>query len=77
MLRSLDTETLVIAGLTSSGVVLSTIRQAADLDYRLIVLDDLCMDLEPEIHEVLVKKIFAKQAQTFSAEEWMASLKHT
>ncbi len=35
-------DTLVLAGITTSGVVLSTLRQAADLDFRLIVLADAC-----------------------------------
>ncbi|MGH3189209.1 MAG: hypothetical protein ACRDOU_19340 [Streptosporangiaceae bacterium] len=34
-------------------VVLSTLRQAADLDYRLTVLADGCLDPDPEVHRVL------------------------
>jgi nicotinamidase-related amidase len=37
LLRSLGVGTLVLTGIATSGVVLSTLRQAADLDYRLIV----------------------------------------
>ncbi|KAL2815043.1 Isochorismatase-like protein [Aspergillus cavernicola] len=74
VLRSLEAETLVLAGVATSGVVLSTLRQAADLDYRLTVLQDLCMDLDPEIHRVLVDKVFPKQAQVASVDQWVASL---
>ena len=38
VLRSLGAETLVLRGIAMSGVVLSTLRQAADLDYRVTVL---------------------------------------
>jgi nicotinamidase-related amidase len=36
LLRAAGADTLVLAGIATSGVVLSTLRQAADLDYRLI-----------------------------------------
>jgi nicotinamidase-related amidase len=75
ILRSMDAETLVITGLISSGVVLSTVRQGADLDYRLTVLKDLSMDREQETHEMLINKVFAKQAQILSSAEWVAGLK--
>ena len=38
VLRSLDVDALVLTGIATSGVVLSTLRQAADLDFRLTVL---------------------------------------
>jgi isochorismate hydrolase len=40
LLRARDIDTLVLTGIAPNGVVLSTLRQAADLDYRLIVLSD-------------------------------------
>lgn len=57
VLRSLDTETLVVTGLATGGVVLSMIRQAADVDYRMTVLKGLCADPDPEIHQVLMKEV--------------------
>ncbi|KIV83841.1 hypothetical protein PV11_05830 [Exophiala sideris] len=74
VLRSLDAETLVLTGVASSGVVLSTVRQAADLDYRQIVLEDLCADTFPDVHEVLVKKVFSKQARIMLSAEWVAEI---
>ncbi|OKL57229.1 hypothetical protein UA08_07381 [Talaromyces atroroseus] len=74
VLCSLDVETLVITGLTTSGVVLSTVRQAADHDYRLVVLEDLCRDRDQESHDILMKKIFPKQAEVLSSAEWLAGL---
>lgn len=74
VLRSLEAETLVLAGVATSGVVLSTLRQAADLDYRLTVLKDLCIDPDPEVHRVLVDKVFPRQAQVTSLDQWVATL---
>jgi nicotinamidase-related amidase len=54
-------DTLVLAGVSTSGVVLSTVRDAADHDDRLLVLEVCCPDA-PEIHTLLVNKVFPRQA---------------
>ena len=63
--RAIDT--LVLAGISTSGVVLSTVRDAHDHDYRLIVLADLCADRDPEVHQVLIGKVFPSQAEVIGA----------
>jgi nicotinamidase-related amidase len=40
LLRANGIETLILAGIATSGVVLSTLRHAADADYRLLVVGD-------------------------------------
>ena len=55
-------DTLVLAGIATSGVVLSTLRDAADHDYRLFVLADCCADQDAEVHRVLTEKVFPRQA---------------
>jgi nicotinamidase-related amidase len=75
LLRARRTEHLVLAGIATSGVVLSTLRQAADLDYRLTVLADGCLDADPEVHRVLLHKVFPRQAEVTSVAEWSASLR--
>jgi nicotinamidase-related amidase len=55
-------DTLVLAGVSTSGVVLSTVRDAADHDYRLYVLEDACADRDPEVHALLMTKVFPRQA---------------
>ncbi len=75
VLRSFGVQNLVLAGVATSGVVLSTLRQAADMDYSITVLEDLCMDSDPEVHQVLVGKVFPKQGTVTKAEEWTATLK--
>ena len=70
LLRSLDAGTLVLAGIATSGVVLSTVREAADLDYRLEVLADGCLDRDDEVQRVLLEKIFPRQAQVTTVADW-------
>ncbi|KAK5710407.1 hypothetical protein LTS12_027995, partial [Elasticomyces elasticus] len=74
ILRGIQAENLVLAGVATSGVVLSTLRQAADLDYRLTVLHDLCLDPNPEVHSCLVDKVFPRQAEVVSLDQWVAGL---
>ncbi len=74
LLRAAGADTLVLAGIATSGVVLSTVRQAADLDYRLIVLADACADRDEEVHRVLTGKVFPRQAVVTTAEEWIGTL---
>jgi nicotinamidase-related amidase len=68
-LQARGIDTLVLAGISTSGVVLSTVRDAHDRDYRLIVLADLCADRDPEVHELLTGKVFPGQADVISAAE--------
>jgi len=70
LLSGLDAGTLVLTGIATSGVVLSTLRQAADLDYRLVVLADACLDADPEVHRVLTEKVFPRQADVRTVAEW-------
>jgi nicotinamidase-related amidase len=74
LLRAARADTLILAGISTSGVVLSTLRQAADLDYRLTVLADACADPDEEVHRVLTERIFPRQALVTTADEWIASL---
>jgi nicotinamidase-related amidase len=74
LLRSADVDHLVLTGIATSGVVLSTLRQAADLDFQLTVLSDACADADPEVHRVLMEKVFPAQADVLSVAEWIAKL---
>jgi len=60
-------DTLLLAGIATSGVVLSTVREAADRDYRLLVLADCCADGDPLVHEVLMERVFPRQADVIDA----------
>jgi nicotinamidase-related amidase len=74
ILRAHRTEHLVLTGIATSGVVLSTLREAADMDYRISVLSDACADLDAEVHTVLLTKVFPRQAEVMTAADWIAGL---
>ena len=74
LLRAGDVEELVLCGISTSGVVLSTLRQAADQDYGLTVLRDACADGDEEVHRVLIEKVFPRQAEVLDVAEWAAGL---
>jgi nicotinamidase-related amidase len=70
VLRARDVTDLVLGGIATSGAVLSTVREAADRDYVLTVLEDLCLDADEEVHRVLVQKVFPRQAAVMTSGEW-------
>lgn len=74
VLRAMDADTLVLCGISTSGVVLSTVRQAADLDFKIIVLSDACADFDPEVHRVLTEKVFPRQALVLHSDAWIGQL---
>jgi nicotinamidase-related amidase len=47
LLRAHDIDTLIMFGVATSGVVLSTLLVAFDADYDLVVIKDCCADLDP------------------------------
>ena len=67
MLRANGIETLILTGIITSGVVLSTLSHAADADYRLLVVGDCCSDGDEEVHRVLLEKVFPRQATITTA----------
>jgi nicotinamidase-related amidase len=67
-------DNLILAGVSTSGVVLSTLRDAADRDYRTFVLTDCCADPHPEVHRVLTEQVFPHQADLITTAELPAVL---
>jgi nicotinamidase-related amidase len=68
-LRDRGITTLILAGLSTSGVLLSTVRDAADRDYRILVLADASADPDPEVHAFLTTRIFPRQARVIMLAE--------
>lgn len=73
ILRAKGIENLVLLGISTSGIVLSTLRQAFDLDFKCAVIKDACFDPDDEVHRVLTEKVFASQAAVMTAEEFASS----
>lgn len=74
ILRAQDIDTLVLFGIATSGVVLSTALEAADMDYHVVVVKDCCADLEPDVHSCIVEKILPRKARVVTAAELIARL---
>lgn len=62
VLRAQGIETLILTGVTTSGVVLSTVGQAFDLDYRLVIARDCCADPDHDTNLFLLEKILPQHA---------------
>jgi nicotinamidase-related amidase len=62
-LRDHGIDTLVLAGLSTSGVVLSTVIEATDRDYKLYVLSDGTDDPDAEVRDFLLGKVFPRRAE--------------
>jgi nicotinamidase-related amidase len=73
ILRANDIDTLVLYGIATSGVVLSTLLEAADADYRLAVIGDCCADLDSQLHECLIQRFFPTRGSVLSAENFIAA----
>jgi nicotinamidase-related amidase len=74
ILRAKNINTLVVFGISTSGVVLSTIRWAADMDYSLVVVSDACADRDGDVNRVLLDKVFPWQATVVTSRELLNAI---
>ena len=74
VLRASGRTHLVLFGIATSGVVLSTIRAAADMDYTMNVVSDCCADREPDVHQFLIDRVFPRMAPAITADEFIAAI---
>jgi nicotinamidase-related amidase len=74
ILRAKEIETIVLFGIATSGVVLSTLLHASDADYRLVVIADCCADLDVELHAALLTRLFPQRAEILTASEFEHAL---
>jgi nicotinamidase-related amidase len=68
-LRARGVDTLVLAGISTSGVVISTLVDAHDRDYRLFVLTDATADPDAELHASLIGGYFPKRAEMIEVDD--------
>ncbi len=71
VLRAQGIRHLILTGISTSGVVLSTIREAADKDFQLTVIEDCCADRDAEVHKILTAKVFPAQAEVINLSTWL------
>ena len=67
-------DTIILLGYATSGVILSTTRSAADLDYRLYIAADCCADSDPDVHDFLINRILNRQADIVTSDQIIAAL---
>ena len=74
-LRARQIDTLVLAGISTSGCVHSTVLDAYDRDYRVIVLSDAVADRDEAVHSFLLEQVFPKRGEVIDVRE-LHSLLH-
>jgi len=77
ILRANDIDTLALLGIATSGVVLSTLIEAADADYRLAVIGDCCADLDAPLHDCLIQRFFPTRGSVFTSEGFIDASSRT
>lgn len=68
-------DTLIMVGIASTGVMLSSIAYASDADYRLFTVKDCCYDPDPVVHDHLFSTAFESRTTVLSladAVRWLA-----
>jgi nicotinamidase-related amidase len=60
-------DTLVLTGISTSGVVMSTLLEAIERDYRVIVLSDAVTDHRADVHDILLNTVFPPRAHVIDS----------
>jgi nicotinamidase-related amidase len=68
-LQARGIDTLILAGISTSGCVHSTVLDAFDRDYRVIVLADACADPDQDVHRFLLERVFTKRGKVIEVRE--------
>jgi nicotinamidase-related amidase len=71
-LRFLGIDTLVIGGVVTNVCVETTARDAADMGYQAILVDDACAAFSPEIHEATLLSFQGPFGRVRTADEVIA-----
>lgn len=74
LLREKGITTLLLMGVATGGCVISAMRWASDIGYQCVVIRDACDDREPEVHRVLMDKLFPRHGKVVSSSELLAAL---
>jgi nicotinamidase-related amidase len=73
ILRANEIDTLLMMGIATSGVVLSSWLEAFDKDFRLVALQDCCADLDVSLHAALIEKMFPRLGSVISAADFLGA----
>jgi nicotinamidase-related amidase len=75
LLRQLSIECLLVTGVVTSGCVESTVRDACDLDYGVVLVEDACADRQPGLHEDAIRRLNNNFALARSTDEVLDGLR--
>lgn len=73
-LREKGIDTLAMMGVATSGCVLTSVRWGFDLGYRIVVISNGCADRDDQVHDILIQKVFPRQASVMTGREFLKAL---
>eukprot|EP00871_Galdieria_phlegrea_P004407 jgi/Galph1/4968/GphlegSOOS_G3619.1 len=74
ILNGLEVTHLILGGVSTSGVILSTVRWASDADYQITVVREAVADGNETAHHALLDHIFPSQANVVTIDEVIKSV---
>ena len=74
ILRSQGIQVLIVQGYSTGASVMSAVRNASDMDYQVVVVEDGCADDDATVHAVLMERVFPRMADVASSEDVVAAL---
>jgi nicotinamidase-related amidase len=76
ILRVKDINHIVLTGITTSGVVMGTVTDADDRNYKITVLSDGVMDSDQVLHDGLLRVFVTppRKARVITVNEWVDEL---
>jgi ureidoacrylate peracid hydrolase len=73
-LRNLDIDTLLVCGVVTNGCVEGTVRDASDLGYQVIMVEDACAAVTPALQQAAITNLKDGFCNVRSTEEVVAEL---
>ena len=67
-------DTLIMVGIASTGVMLSSVAHASDADFRLYTVKDCCYDPDETVHDHLFSTAFDSRTTVLSLADALAAL---
>jgi nicotinamidase-related amidase len=74
LLRNLDVDTLLVCGVVTNGCVEGTVRDASDLGYQVVMVEDACAAVTPALHQAAITNLKDGFCNVRTAEEVIAEL---
>ena len=73
-LRNLDIDTLLICGVVTNGCVEGTVRDASDMGYQVVMVEDACAAVTPALHQAAITNLKDAFCNVRTTDEVVAEL---